>query len=64
MMRVGSWLYGKKPANASTQSVDSLSEVKDCMYRDLSPTLMVLPHAIWGIRNGELHADDLERGSG
>lgn len=33
MLRVGSWLYGKKPANASTQSLDSLSEVKDCKYR-------------------------------
>ncbi|KAK5806276.1 hypothetical protein VI817_000534 [Penicillium citrinum] len=29
MLRVGSWLYGKKPANASTQSLDSLTEVKD-----------------------------------
>ncbi|KAJ5684604.1 uncharacterized protein N7477_000949 [Penicillium maclennaniae] len=28
MMRVGSWLYGKK-ANASTQSLDSLAELKD-----------------------------------
>jgi hypothetical protein len=31
MLRVGSWLYGKKPANASTQSLDSLAELKDCM---------------------------------
>lgn len=31
MLRVGSWLYGKKPTNASTQSLDSLAEVKDCM---------------------------------
>jgi hypothetical protein len=29
MLRVGSWLYGKKPANASTQSLDSLAEVND-----------------------------------
>ncbi|RAH81548.1 mitochondrial outer membrane protein Iml2 [Aspergillus japonicus CBS 114.51] len=30
MFRVGSWLYGKKPgANASTQSLDSLSELRD-----------------------------------
>ncbi|KAJ5432705.1 Inclusion body clearance protein iml2 [Penicillium daleae] len=29
MLRVGSWLYGKKPANASTQSLDSLAELKD-----------------------------------
>ncbi|CAI7573194.1 unnamed protein product [Penicillium pancosmium] len=29
MLRVGSWLYGKKPANASTQSLDSLTELKD-----------------------------------
>ncbi|KAJ5098905.1 outer membrane protein iml2 [Penicillium argentinense] len=28
MLRVGSWLYGKKP-NASTQSLDSLTELKD-----------------------------------
>ncbi|KAJ5637563.1 Inclusion body clearance protein iml2 [Penicillium lividum] len=28
MLRVGSWLYGKKPANAS-QSVDSLAEMRD-----------------------------------
>ncbi|PYH63424.1 uncharacterized protein BO88DRAFT_409209 [Aspergillus vadensis CBS 113365] len=27
MFRVGSWLYGKKPA--STQSLDSLSELRD-----------------------------------
>jgi hypothetical protein len=33
MLRVGSWLYGKKPANASTQSLDSLTELKDCTYR-------------------------------
>lgn len=32
MLRVGSWLYGKKPANASTQSLDSLAELKDCTY--------------------------------
>lgn len=30
MFRVGSWLYGKKPAaNASTQSLDSLVELRD-----------------------------------
>ncbi|KAF7719379.1 Uncharacterized protein PECH_004873 [Penicillium ucsense] len=29
MLRVGSWLYGKKAANASTQSLDSLVELKD-----------------------------------
>jgi len=32
MLRVGSWLYGKKPANASTQSLDSLTELKDCRW--------------------------------
>lgn len=32
MLRVGSWLYGKKVANASTQSLDSLVELKDCTY--------------------------------
>ncbi|KAI2790129.1 Inclusion body clearance protein iml2 [Penicillium oxalicum] len=29
MLRVGSWLYGKKAASASTQSLDSLVELKD-----------------------------------
>ncbi|KAE8154918.1 outer membrane protein iml2 [Aspergillus avenaceus] len=29
MLKVGSWLYGKKPANASTQSLDSLVELRD-----------------------------------
>ncbi|CAL5871067.1 uncharacterized protein PFLUO_LOCUS5313 [Penicillium psychrofluorescens] len=29
MLRVGSWLYGKKPATASTQSLDSLTELRD-----------------------------------
>ncbi|KAJ5691262.1 hypothetical protein N7488_011997 [Penicillium malachiteum] len=29
MLRVGSWLYGKKPGNTPTQSLDSLVELKD-----------------------------------
>ncbi|KAL5357024.1 mitochondrial outer membrane protein iml2 [Aspergillus floccosus] len=29
MFKVGSWLYGKKPATASTQSLDSLTELRD-----------------------------------
>ncbi|KAJ5307443.1 Outer membrane protein IML2 mitochondrial/Tetratricopeptide repeat protein 39 [Penicillium atrosanguineum] len=45
MLRVGSWLYGKKPANASTQSLDSLSEVKD------SATL-ILNDDVDGAENG------------
>lgn len=32
MLRVGSWLYGKKPATASTQSLDSLTELRDRKY--------------------------------
>lgn len=31
MLRVGSWLYGKKPA-AQTQSMDSLTELRDREY--------------------------------
>ncbi|KAJ6131236.1 Outer membrane protein IML2 mitochondrial/Tetratricopeptide repeat protein 39 [Penicillium sp. IBT 18751x] len=44
MMRVGSWLYGKK-ANASTQSLDSLAELKD------SATL-ILNDDVDGAENG------------
>ncbi|KAG2415522.1 hypothetical protein HFD88_006713 [Aspergillus terreus] len=32
MFKVGSWLYGKKPGTASTQSLDSLTELRDCEY--------------------------------
>ncbi|KAI9041608.1 TTC39/IML2 family protein [Aspergillus affinis] len=36
MLRVGSWLYGKKPA-ANTQSLDSLTELRDREYSVHSP---------------------------
>ncbi|KAJ5698544.1 Inclusion body clearance protein iml2 [Penicillium macrosclerotiorum] len=45
MLRVGSWLYGKKPANASTQSLDSLSELKDS-------TTFILNDDVDGAENG------------
>lgn len=36
MLRVGSWLSGKKPGSASTQSLDSLAEAQE---RKLSPRI-------------------------
>ncbi|EAW07801.1 TTC39/IML2 family protein [Aspergillus clavatus NRRL 1] len=45
MFRVGSWLYGKKPANASTQSLDSLVELRD-------PATLILNDDVDGAEDG------------
>ncbi|PYH46244.1 TTC39/IML2 family protein [Aspergillus saccharolyticus JOP 1030-1] len=52
MFRVGSWLYGKKPgANASTQSLDSLSELRD-LEDALRATTLILNDDVDGAEDG------------
>lgn len=67
MLRVGSWLYGKKPANASTQSLDSLTESKDCMYTIAGSSLLQIPAMtpwVVDVVLSILLTVNLERGSG
>ncbi|KAJ5091871.1 hypothetical protein NUU61_006741 [Penicillium alfredii] len=52
MLRVGSWLYGKKPASASTQSLDSLVESKDCECRVSLSATLILNDDVDGAENG------------
>ncbi|KAJ6102987.1 Outer membrane protein IML2 mitochondrial/Tetratricopeptide repeat protein 39 [Penicillium sp. IBT 16267x] len=49
MMRVGSWLYGKKPANAS-ELMDSMAEMRDCMFFCRGD----IPGTNWSYRNEAL----------
>lgn len=49
MLRVGSWLYGKKPGNE--QALDSTAETKDCTY--CSASVLIYLGYCDDLRNGQ-----------
>lgn len=62
-------MYGRKAANASTQSLDSLVELKDCTYfRDVVLLDLRLSYSFILVQNGIVYGVDGltrgERGSG
>jgi hypothetical protein len=51
MFKVGSWLYGKKPGTASTQSLDSLTELRD-LEDALRAATLILNDDVDGAEDG------------